>query len=194
MVRVSCKYTYARVPSIVITLLLAMGGATFAADLSAPHVRNFDRVNDHLFRSGEPSVEGLAELGAMGVKTVIDLRESGAATQFEKEQVEKLHMKYINVPFAQLSAPKQAQMEQVLSLLLNDSGPILVHCRRGKDRTGTVIACYRIQHDGWNNERALQEAKEHGLSFAERGMRSYILHFSSLSLPVAHPSVALSKP
>ena len=30
-------------------------------------------------------------------------------------------------------------------------GPIFVHCRRGKDRTGTVIACYRIQHDGWAN-------------------------------------------
>jgi hypothetical protein len=44
-----------------------------------------------------------------------------------------------------------------------------------------VIACYRIQHDGWGNDRALEEAKEYGMSFVERGMRSFILHFSSAS-------------
>jgi protein tyrosine/serine phosphatase len=59
----------------------------------------------------------------------------------------------------------------------NGSDPVFVHCRRGKDRTGTVIACYRIQHDGWTNIHALEEAKSHGMSFAERSMRAYILHF-----------------
>ena len=130
----------------------------------------------------------------MGVKTVIDLRETSAATEFEKEQVEKLHMKYINVPLAALSAPTNAQIGRVLEMLLNESGPVLVHCRRGRDRTGTVIACYRIQHDGWNNQRALREAKEHGISMAERGMRSYILHFSPMTISVLHPAASLSKP
>ncbi|MBV9294436.1 MAG: dual specificity protein phosphatase family protein, partial [Acidobacteriaceae bacterium] len=72
---------------------------------------------------------------------------------------------------------------RVLSLLLqNDSQPVFVHCRRGKDRTGTVVACYRIQHDRWKNEDAFDEAKKYGMSFAERGMRAYILHFSPLPI------------
>ncbi len=144
------------------------------------HVRNFDKVDDHIYRGGEPTLVGLQELGAMGVKTVLDLRSIGSETAFEKEQLDKLKIKYINIPLAELSAPTNAQMEQALSVIQSSPGTVFVHCRRGKDRTGTVIACYRIQHDGWDNRRALEEAKEHGMSSLERSMRSYILHFSPL--------------
>ncbi len=118
----------------------------------------------------------------MGVKMIIDLREAGEGTEFEKKEVEKLGMKYVNIPFPPFSAPTQAEMDHALSLLTDDSQHIFVHCRRGKDRTGTVIACYRIQHDHWDNRRALQEAKKYGISIAEPGMRSYIVHFSPRTL------------
>ena len=54
-------------------------------------------------------------------------------------------------------------------LLRPGDGPVFIHCRRGKDRTGTVIACYRMQHDGWNNAKAQAEANEFGMSHLERG-------------------------
>lgn len=163
--------------------LVACALLCVAAEPAAPHVPNFDRVNSRLFRGGAPALVGLQELAAMGVKLDLDLRESGDATKFEKEQAEKLGMRYVNIPFSAFSAPAPSQIERVLSILLrDDSGPVFVHCRRGKDRTGTVIACYRIQHDGWDNQRALSEAKQHGMSFAERGMRSYVLHFTPLPL------------
>jgi tyrosine-protein phosphatase SIW14 len=168
-------------PVIVLLCLVRLAAG---ADLSASHVRNFARVNDHLFRGGEPSLVGLQELGAMGVKIDIDLRGSGEGVEAEKQAAEKLGMKYVNIPLGQFSAPTNEQMERVLSLLLrNDSETTFVHCRRGKDRTSTVIACYRIQHDGWDNNRALVEAKQHGMSFVERGMHAYILHFTPLTLP-----------
>jgi protein tyrosine/serine phosphatase len=65
--------------------------------------------------------------------------------------------------------------------LLNDSSewPIFVHCRRGADRTGTAIACYRIAHDHWSNQQALAEAKTLGMSSLEIGMQRYILHFAA---------------
>lgn len=159
--------------------------ASAGADLPLTHIRNFDRVNSYIYRSGEPSTVGLQELGVLGIKRVIDLREKSGATAFEKETLEKLGIKYTNIPFAGFSAPSNAQVQSVLKLLNDDPSPVLVHCWRGKDRTGTVIACYRIQHDGWDNRRALAEAKEHGMSRLERGMQGYILHFTpvSLSLP-----------
>ncbi len=158
----------------------------FGAEPPVAHVRNFGKVNDHIYRGAEPSLVGLQELGAMGVKTVIDLREASQSTEFERQEVQKLHMKYVNVPLPPLSAPTQEEVQQVLSLLLqNDSEPVFVHCRRGKDRTGTVVACYRIQHDRWKNQDALNEAKKYGISYAERGMRSYILHFSPLNIAAA---------
>lgn len=162
--------------------VLAFSG--FAADNGRPvvHVNNFGIVNEHLMRGAEPSVSGLAELGSAGVKVLIDLRESGGGTQFEKQQAEKLGMKYTNVPFPPLSAPSPEQIRTVLNIIAqNQSQTVFLHCRRGKDRTGTVVACYRIQHDGWNNVKALEEAREYGMSFAERGMRSFILHFTPSS-------------
>ncbi len=167
-------------PFVVLLFLVRLSAA---ADDPAEHVRNFDRVNDHLFRGGEPSLVGLQELGAMGVKIDIDLREAGEGTETEKRAAGKLGIKYVNIPFSGFSAPSKEQMERVLTLLLGNSTTVFVHCRRGKDRTGTVVACYRIQHDGWDNRRALGEARQHGMSFAERGMQAYILHFTPLTVP-----------
>lgn len=146
------------------------------------HIKNFDKVNDHIYRGKEPTEAGLQELEAMGVKTILDLREPSDATRLEKEQAGKLKLRYINIPLHEFGAPTNAQIEEILTLLDSNSGALFVHCRRGKDRTGTVIACYRIQHDGWNNQRALDEAKQHGMSSLEHGMRSYILHFTPLDV------------
>jgi tyrosine-protein phosphatase SIW14 len=168
--------------------LLALASLCVAAEVKPLHVHNFAEVNDHLYRGGVPSNIGLEELAAMHVSMIIDLREPGEGTDSEKQEVRILGMKYINVPFRPFSAPSQQQMDSVLSLLLhNDSERIFVHCRRGKDRTGTVIACYRIQHDGWDKRAALQEAVKHGMSFTERGMRSFILDFTP-----SRPSLAVA--
>jgi tyrosine-protein phosphatase SIW14 len=166
----------------VLVSVLAFTG--FAAEAPRPvvHVKNFAMVNEHLFRGAQPSTEGLTELKSAGVQVIIDLREAGHATDFEKQQAEKLGMKYSNVPLRSLSAPTPAQVHAVLNLLAeNNSQTVFLHCRRGKDRTGTVVACYRIQHDGWDNNRALGEAKQFGMSATERSMHSFIVHFTPTS-------------
>lgn len=164
--------------------------AALAADSPAPHVRNFGKVNEHLYRGGDPTLVGIQELGALGVKLDIDLREAREGTEVEKKAAEKLGMKYVNIPFPPLSAPSDALVQRVLSLLTGDkSETVFVHCRRGKDRTGTVIACYRIQHDGWDHPRALAEARSYGMSRIERGMRSYIIRFTPLPPVAVAPAV-----
>lgn len=101
-------------------------------------------------------------------------------------------MQYVNVPFPPFSAPDKEQVRTVLQLLLNHgTQPLFLHCRRGKDRTGTMVACYRVQHDGWTNAKALAEANEYGMSRAERGMRSFVLHFSPLSGSALFPPASI---
>jgi tyrosine-protein phosphatase SIW14 len=167
-------------------VLGACGTLLSSIAYSAVHIRNFGEVNDHLYRGGEPSSQGLHELAAMHVSTVIDLREPGSGREAERRLAEELGMKYVNIPLPRLSAPSAAEMNRVLSLIVpDDAGRVFIHCWRGKDRTGTVIACYRIQHDGWTLAQALEEAKQNGLSRLEHAMRSFILQFKPVDLPAS---------
>ena len=43
---------------------------------------------------------------------------------------------------------------------MTDNKPSYIHCLHGKDRTGTAAALYRIKHDNWDVDKALEEAKQ----------------------------------
>ena len=40
--------------------------------------------------------------------------------------------------------------------------PVFVHCMKGQDRTGVVIAAYRIRRQGWTFDQAYQEMLSYG--------------------------------
>jgi tyrosine-protein phosphatase SIW14 len=151
-------------------------GAASAQDLSG--LPNFHNVNSQIYRGAQPTPQGFQQLAHLGIKTVIDLREPGERSLAEKKIVEAAGMRYVSVPMQGFHTPSTEQITQVLSLFNNSSaGPVFVHCRRGADRTGTVVACYRISHDGWENTRALAEARSMGMSFLQRALQSYVLHY-----------------
>ncbi len=156
----------------------------------APDITNFHKVTENLFRGAQPSPQGLQELGAIGIKRVVDLRERGAATAFEEAQLKKLGIAYVNIPIGEFSPPTNDQIQAILKLIATPDMPTFIHCRRGKDRTGTVIACYRIQHDGWDNERALREARMYGMSSFERSMQHFVLHFTPSKVPGLLPALS----
>jgi protein tyrosine/serine phosphatase len=87
-------------------------------------------------------------------------------------------MQYVRVGLSGFFAPTCKKMNQVLTVL-EDSGkaPIFIHCRRGADRSGMVVACYRIAHDHWTNVEAMQEARDDGLSRFEVLMQIFVRHF-----------------
>jgi tyrosine-protein phosphatase SIW14 len=174
-----------RVPRYAFVLLFAFSAQyAGAADQPVIHIRNFGQVNEHLFRGAEPSVQGLRDLAKMHVLLDLDLREAGQATETERQEAEKLGIKYVNVPLRALRGPTPDEMKRILSLIYqDDTGKMFVHCWRGKDRTGTVIACYRIEHDGWDSRKAESEAIRYGMSWMQRGMRSFILAFKPIDLP-----------
>ena len=68
----------------------------------------------------------------------------------------------------------------VLALIDASPGPVFIHCQHGCDRTGTIVACYRMKHDQWTFEKAIAEANHYGLSMFERGMKRFIQDFGKL--------------
>jgi tyrosine-protein phosphatase SIW14 len=172
----------------ICSLLVAAGLAFACSDTPSgtPAIGNFHQVDSNLFRGAQPAAQDFQSLARLGIKTVLDLRPEEGHLRAEKKLVEAAGMRYVSIPMDGLLAPTDAQIARALAVI-NDTanGPVFIHCRRGADRTGTVIACYRIAHDQWTNGKALDEARTCGMSWIERGMRSYVLHFHTPTAPSA---------
>jgi protein-tyrosine phosphatase len=168
-------------------LLCAFSLPAFAGS-SARGIENFHQVDSNVYRGAQPSTEGFAYLASLGVKTVVDLREADARSAAEERIVAANGMKYVNVPMTGLTPPTDSEINRILAIL--DSGDtVFVHCKRGADRTGAIIAAYRIDHDGWDNTRALKEAMGSGMSFFQFPRQAYIRAFQPRTVDARNTSV-----
>ena len=137
---------------------------------------NFGRVTENLYRGGQPSSDGFKELRAMGVKIVVNLREDRTEVATEKRQVESLGMKSIGIPWSANHEPSSAQIVEFLDLLrANPDTKIFVHCRRGADRTGVMIAAYRIADEHQPVAEAVAEMRRYHYDwFLRRQLKGYV--------------------
>ncbi len=164
-------------------LLFALAIPVFAGSSSAPGIKNFHQVDEHVYRGAQPADEGFQYLAKIGVKTVIDLRETDERAQAEEGVVTAAGMKYVNVPMTGLTPPTDSEITKILAILEDGgAGAVFVHCKQGVDRTGAVIAAYRIDHDRWDNGRALGEAKSVGMGSFQFPRQSFIRGFQPRAL------------
>jgi tyrosine-protein phosphatase SIW14 len=180
---------YRRLVPGVFALSLTLAGLQAASIPDIPGVANFHQVDEHVYRGAQPHGEGFAGLAKIGIKTVIDLR----GERSERTAVESAGMHYVRLAWSGFKAPADSQIATVLSLLSDNSAwPVFVHCKRGADRTGTAIACYRIAHDHWTNQQALAEAKAFGMSSMEGAMQHFIQRFTAPAAPTPAPAAILA--
>ncbi|MGZ3721881.1 MAG: phosphatase domain-containing putative toxin [Bdellovibrionales bacterium] len=77
---------------------------------------------------------------------------------------------YVNIPLNSLDpvdADQAAKIDQVLLLvrtLVLNGIPLYIHCEHGKDRTGLIVALYRIRYEGWSTDLAYKEWQDLGHS------------------------------
>jgi tyrosine-protein phosphatase SIW14 len=139
---------------------------------------NFHLVNPQLYRGAQPRASGLPTLKQIGIKTILNLRGEDEHTRAEAAEARTLGLRYYNVSLPEVSAPKDKAVQQALDIINTaENQPVFVHCRHGEDRTGTIIACYRISHDGWTAAEAKKEAEKLGMSWTQLGMKRYIDKF-----------------
>lgn len=117
-------------------------------------------MDERFFRGGQPKEEQFQQLAALGVKTVIDLRDD--AKEYEKRNVEALGMKYVNIPMSDKDYPPSEKIEAFLKLIGDPStGKFFVHCAGGRHRTGVIGAVYRFNHYNWNYDQVYAEMKKY---------------------------------
>jgi uncharacterized protein (TIGR01244 family) len=139
---------------------------------------NFHQVNARLYRGAQPRKGGLERLAALGVKTVVNLRDDDGRAQEEQREARALGLRYFNVPVSRAGRPSHERIKELMALIdAPGNQPVFVHCKRGADRTGAIIAVYRITHDGWTGEQALDEAESFGLGFWQHGKKDFIKDF-----------------
>jgi tyrosine-protein phosphatase SIW14 len=130
-----------------------------AADkISLRGLSNAARVSSTLYRGAQPHPEALTELKKLGINVVVDFEDSREEIRWEKSFVEEQGMKFVSIPWNARSAPSRETVIAFFATLRDNSGKkIFVHCERGADRTGTMIALYRITNDHWTPDQAVAE-------------------------------------
>lgn len=145
----------------------------------APIIR-FGQLDRDLYRGGQPDADGFRYLRDLGIKTVISFRNDVA----ERQLVEELGMRFVSIPvtFRAFGWGDDFDLEDVRQFLAvvddAEAGPVFFHCKRGADRTGSFAAIYRIARQGWDADRALDEASDRGMRWWYFPMRGMVESFA----------------
>jgi protein tyrosine/serine phosphatase len=123
-------------------------------------IKNFGQMDDHFYRGAQPEQGDYKAMAALGIKTVIDLRDD--PTDYEKSGVEAAGMKYVNIAMSDKRKPSNDQIEAFLGIAKDEANlPVYVHCVGGRHRTGLIGAIYRFNQYGWDFEQAYKEMKNY---------------------------------
>lgn len=129
-------------------------------DTTKIDIDNFYKVDEGVYRSSQPNKKQFQMLEDAGFTEVLNLRRFNS----DNEEAEGADITLHHIP-VRASRIGEKQFLEALRIIKNRKGNILVHCHHGSDRTGGVIAIYRIVFQGWTKEDAIEEMKNGGYGF-----------------------------
>ena len=144
-----------------------VGSVPLRTDARLP---NLYQVSPVLYRSAQPGVEGLDILNRQlarnhglptEIKTVISLRNNAG----DEALVKPVGIRYEQIRFNTWDV-REEDVVRFLALVRNPKNqPVLLHCKHGADRTGMMVAIYRIVEQGWSKEAAIAEMTQGGFGY-----------------------------
>lgn len=139
----------------------SVAASTWAQSVEQPGLPNLHKVSDSLYRGAQPTAGGIGQLEALGIRTIINLQSSDT----DRDLLTVPGIMYERIPMTAWR-PRDDDVVQFLRIVTDESRlPAFVHCRRGADRTGMMVAIYRVAVQGWDKEQAIAEMTQGGFRF-----------------------------
>jgi uncharacterized protein (TIGR01244 family) len=129
-------------------------------------VTNFARLETTIACAGATKADAVPELKKMGFASIINLREAseaGADVDAEAAAAKAAGLNYTHIPF-NVASPAPETVERFLAAVTRpENNPAFIHCAGG-GRAATMWAIKRMQVDGWDQQKALDEAAALGMN------------------------------
>lgn len=124
-------------------------------------INNFHKVDNCFYRSAQLSGKELKYvIRRYKIKTIINLRgENRQASWWKTEnRIAKAHnIKFYNIQMKTNKLPHPSNLKKYLDAIEKAPHPILVHCRRGADRTGEAAAIWLLVKRRKSKKEALKQ-------------------------------------
>jgi protein tyrosine/serine phosphatase len=185
------KASSAKIPVMIlsISVALAFGVISYArpngknatnskAIQTVGDIGNFGQVTDFYYRGEQPKGDDYNHLAAIGVKTIIDLRDD--PKDYAKMLTEQAGMKYVNFPMSDKDYPASDTASKFLALVNDENNrPVYVHCAGGRHRTGAMTAVFRMTVQGWDADRAYEEMKDYDFytRWGHKAMKKFVFDY-----------------
>jgi protein tyrosine phosphatase (PTP) superfamily phosphohydrolase (DUF442 family) len=134
---------------------------TWAPPVTLAGVPNLYRISGELYRGDQPSPQGMRNLKDLGPKTILNLRSFHS----DRDEIGETGLAYEHITMKAWH-PEEEDVVRFLKIVTDPKrAPVLVHCQHGADRTGTMIAVYRIAVQDWSKAEAIREMTQGGFGF-----------------------------
>jgi len=177
---------------VAFSMILSLGAVSFASsdrksdkftsnsgsNEVVVEVENFGKVTDFYYRGAQPKGEEYSQLAAVGVNTIIDLRDD--PKDYARTLAEQAGLKYINLPMSDKSYPAPDAASKFLALVNDkENQPVYVHCAGGRHRTGAMTAVFRMTMQGWDVDRAYEEMKDYDFytRWGHKDMKRFVFNY-----------------
>ena len=135
----------------------------------------FAQVSEALYRGGQPTADGFGELKKMGIRTVVSLRHTGS----DQHRLNGLGLQYVQIRFDPVRPEDEDVVDFLKVVTEADNQPVFVHCLEGVNRTGMMVAVYRVVVQDWPREKALAEMKAMGANGGWVAIDRYVHDFDA---------------
>jgi tyrosine-protein phosphatase SIW14 len=151
--------------------------ADWAQPVTNSGLGNFFKVSDELYRSEQVEAEEIPELQKLGIRTILNLRHYHK----DSKHLEAAGFRLIHYPL-KAGSVSAAELKEILRQLREAPKPVLVHCWHGSDRTGFVVAGYRLDFQKWPKAKAIEELRHGGYGYHAKTYPNVIRTLEQLDL------------